>query len=338
MKHTLILLLTSMILSSCYSPKGGYTVRGWISNGAGMIPGVLVVLGEDTVRTDLEGQFVFHNVKRGRKDLMTLVRYNNKYEKLTVHSDITLDTTIRDEYSLSNTIWFIQRHSTTNEPYMQQYLDFRRAIDSLPLVFVRDTSLDHYNVDSIPNANGVLDALQGLSIDNGWLLDMYYAGTDMGGFVMFYTRHEDEQKIPMNEKLKQPIYSLPPHIQVDFTTQGIWSAYQLSHSFSYLPKFWHAYYSECSGIFSLDEVRYRSPALRDSLTHMPDIQNRVEIVDADHAIVTAYWWNDWIGLFEETVFVERKGRSVNFIFPNRNNSDPRTSMRIIVPYDCGIMF
>ena len=338
MKRTLILLLASLLLASCHAQDGEYTVRGYISNGAGGIPNVTVILGEDTVRTDLDGQFVFNNVKQGKKKLVVYELFGLTSKQISVHSNITLDTIIIKEYFLDETIWFLQSHSFTDEPYMQQYLDFRRAIDSLPLVFVSDTALDYYNVDSIPNANGVMDALRGVALEKGWLLDVYYGGGDMGGYVMFYTRHEGEPKIAMNGELGQRAYGLPPHIEVEFTPQGIWSAYQLSHSYSYLPKYWHANYSSCCGVFSLDEVRRRSPALRDSLATRPEIRNRVEIIDAEHAIVSAYWWNNWEGLYEETVFVERSDRTVRFIFPEHENPAPRASKRIIVPYDCGIMF
>ena len=338
MKHALIPLLASLLLASCHTQDGEYTVRGCISNGAGGIPNVIVILGEDTVSTDLEGQFVFNNVKQGRKELLLDGPSGWTSKKIRVRSNITLDTIVIEEEILGETIWFLQSHSTIDEPYMRQYLDFRRAIDSLPLVFVRDTALDHFNVDSIPNANRVMGALRGITPEKGWLLDVYYGGDDMGGSVMFYTRHEWEPKTPINGEIEKNAYGLLPHIQVDFTPQGIWSAYQLSKSYSYLPKFWHAHYSESCGVFTLDEVRRRSPALRDSLASTPEIRNRVEIIDDDHAIVTAYWWNDWTGLYEETVFVERTDRTVRFIFPDRDNPDPRTSMRIIVPYDCGIMF
>lgn len=338
MKHALIPLLASLLLASCHTQDGEYTVRGCISNGAGGIPNVIVILGEDTVSTDLEGQFVFNNVKQGRKELIVDEPYGRTSKKIRVRSNITLDTIVIEEKFLGETIWFLQSHSTIDEPYMRQYIDFRRAIDSLPLVLVTDSVLDHYNVDSITDANGVIGALRGVALEKGWLLDVYYGGDDMGGSVMFYTRHEGEAKIPMNGEIERPAYGLQPHIQVDFTPQGIWSAYQLSQSHRYLPKFWHAHYSESCGVFTLDEVRRRSPALRDSLASTPEIRNRVEIIDDDHAIVTAYWWNDWTGLYEETVFVERTDRTVRFIFPDRDNPDPRTSMRIIVPYDCGIMF
>ena len=244
-----------------------------------------------------------------------------------------------EESSLTPTIWQLQKQTTPSDTYMQQYLDLRLAIDSLEIKQICEKfRFYQFNVDSIPDANSVLSSLRGISIKKGWVLDVKYEGTPYGSFVSFYTRRKNEPKLATTVKASFPNPSLPPHIQVEFTTEGIWSAFQLSNSFRYLPKYSHCHYDDYCGIYSLDEVRCRSIALRDSLAGMPEIHNSVTIHDIDHATITAYWWNDWAGLIKETIFVERRGNTVKFHFPGDENPDPRTTRRILVRYNCGVEF
>ena len=301
------------------------------------MPNVIIQLDSIKTRTDIGGNYYFQNVSKGAHYIST----NNFYKEIEVSSDITLDTIVVDERFLTPTIWHRQKQTTTSDTYMQQYLDFRLAIDSLNIKPIREKyrlKLD-INVDSIPNANSVLNSLRGVSIEKGWLLDVKYKGTIWGdGYASFYTRRENEPKQTISDSVSFPFFGLPEHIQVAFTSEGIWSAYQLANSLYYLPKFGHDLYYDHCGIYSLDEIRCRSVALRDSLSTIPEIQNHVTIHDSVHASVTAYWWNDWEGLVEETTSVERVENSVIFIFPDTRNSDPRAMRRILVRYDCGIEF
>ena len=68
------------------------------------------------------------------------------------------------------------------------------------------------------------------------------------------------------------------------------------------------------------------------------LKNQVIITSDSTAELTAYFWNDWQGLIEEKVFVEQDGKSVRFIFYNKEKPDPRTSYKVLVPYKCGILF
>lgn len=314
-----------------------YTIKGCVTNGACAVPNAIIQLDSIKTRTDIGGNYYFQNVSKGAHYIST----NNFYKEIDVSTDITLDTIVVDERFLTPTIWHRQKQTTTSDTYMQQYLDFRLAIDSLNIKPIREKyrlKLD-INVDSIPDANSVLNSLRGVSIEKGWLLDVKYKGTIWGdGYVSFYTRRENEPKRTISDSVSFPFFGLPEHIQVAFTSEGIWSAYQLANSLYYLPKFGHDLYYDHCGIYSLDEVRCRSIALRDSLYHMPETHNSVTIHDADHATITAYWWNDWEGLIEETVFVERSGNTVKFFFHDSSIPNPLATRRILVSYDCGIEF
>ena len=336
-KIVLISALCSFWLLTNAQAQKNYTIKGCVTNGVCAVPNVIIQLDSIKTRTDIGGNYYFQNVSKGAHYIST----NNFYKEIEVSSDITLDTIVVDERFLTPTIWHRQKQTTTSDTYMQQYLDFRLAIDSLNIKPIREKyrlKLD-INVDSIPNANSVLNSLRGVSIEKGWLLDVKYKGTIWGdGYASFYTRRENEPKQTISDSVSFPFFGLPEHIQVAFTSEGIWSAYQLANSLYYLPKFGHDLYYDHCGIYSLDEIRCRSVALRDSLSTIPEIQNHVTIHDSVHASVTAYWWNDWEGLVEETTSVERVENSVIFIFPDTRNSDPRAMRRILVRYDCGIEF
>lgn len=336
-KLLILSLLFPLVLNA---QEGGFTLRGCVHNGVSVVPGASVELMDMSPRikteTGIDGTFALGGVPEGPHTLRVWSGFHTFSLNVDVHSDITLDTIVTEEVMLESTIWYLQKAtpSPVADPYFRQYLDFRRAIDALNLTF--SDAINGYNTDSVPDASGLIASLRGVTMEEGWTLDIHYTGGGAGGFVNLYSRRVEDPKPPRNVKMLR--YDLVPHIRVDFTPEGIWSAYQLSEAYSYLPKYWHGGYNNYCGIFSLDEVRQRSLALSDSLATTPEIHTRVEILDGDHATVTAYWWNDWTGLFEMTVFVERIGETVNFIYPKSEDSDPRTSSLIIVPYDCGIMF
>ena len=339
MKKILLLYLTLCFfwLLTNAQEHNSFTIKGCVTNGVCAVPNAIIRLDSIKTRTDIEGNFFFQNVSKGTHHIST----NDFYKEIDVSTDITLDTIVVDEQFITPTIWHIQKQATTSDSYKQQYLDFRLAIDSLNIKSFREKYRFKYNVnvDSIPDANSVLTSLRGVSIEKGWLLDVKYEGTIWGdGYVSFYTRRENEPKQAITDSVSFPYFGLLQHIQVEFTSEGIWSAYQLANSIYYLPKHGHDLYYDYCGIYSLDEIRCRSIALRDSLSTIPEIQNHVTIHDSVHASVTAYWWNDWEGLVEETTSVERVENSVIFIFPDTRNSDPRAMRRILVRYDCGIEF
>lgn len=335
-----LLILTLLFPLTLNAQEGGFTLRGCVHNGVSVIPGASVHVTDMSpmlrTKTGIDGTFALSGVPEGPHTVRIWSGFHTFRLKVDVHSDIALDTIVTEEQMLRPAIWYVQQAtpSPVADPYFRQYLDFRRAIDALGLTF--SNKIDGYYTDSVPDASGLIASLRGVTMEEGWTLDVHYTGGGDGGFVNLYSRRVDAPKPPRNVDMVR--YDLLPQLHVDFTPEGIWSAYQLVTANTYLPTFWHGGYNSCCGIFSLDEVRQRSLALRDSLATTPEIHTRVEILDGDHATVTAYWWNDWMGLFEMTVFVERIGETVNFIYPKSEDSDPRTSSRIIVPYDCGIMF
>jgi hypothetical protein len=136
-------------------------------------------------------------------------------------------------------------------------------------------------------------------------------------------------------------------MNVEFTPEGIWSAFQLEVSNRYLLRYWHSYYSESWLVFSVkDEVissfyvgrNKIAQELKSKLEELPPIKNKVEVTSDSTAELTAYFWNDWLGLVEEKVQVQRKGTSVKFIFTQEEHRLTDMTGNVLVPYDCGIMF
>ena len=71
---------------------------------------------------------------------------------------------------------------------------------------------------------------------------------------------------------------------------------------------------------------------------LPPLKNQVVITSDSTAELTAYFWNDWLGLIEEKVQVKRNGTSVKFIFSQEEHRLTDMTGKVLVPYDCGIMF
>jgi hypothetical protein len=144
------------------------------------------------------------------------------------------------------------------------------------------------------------------------------------------------------------LYTMDEYIEVDFTPQGIWSAFQLKKSYCY--KSLDSIgcfdgYDGLTAIFSTKEIvsclnyLYKEHQdVKNKLMQLPPLKNQVVITSDSTAELTAYFWNDWLGLVEEKVQVKRNGTSVKFIFSQEEHRLTDMTGKVLVPYDCGIMF
>lgn len=125
-------------------------------------------------------------------------------------------------------------------------------------------------------------------------------------------------------------------IETPYTEAAFWQAFLLHMAYTQLPLFWHGLYEEIDFIFSRADWRrvkeeatstlFRSdPAVADRMRFTP----KVELID-EGAIITFYAWNDWRGLYRESVVVRRDY--------NGTCSFDEPSRKTIVKYDCMICF
>lgn len=177
------------------------------------------------------------------------------------------------------------------------------------------------------------------------MLDVVYSRGGLGGIAHYYCRKADKPKQRKKLSLKKS-ENILDYMNVEFTPEGIWSAFLLNVSKRYLFKSWHTYYFESWHVFSVEDEILHSVSKYDKfnkdlwqkLNEVPPIKNKIKIINSDNASITYYYWSEWKGLVEEKVHVKRIDETVQFIHYNKEKPDPRTSYKVLVPYNCGVMF
>ena len=150
-------------------------------------------------------------------------------------------------------------------------------------------------------------------------------------------------------------------VDVQFTEEGIWSAYLLNDITCSLPLWWHANYAAIDYVFDMDcltkicklkdeEVKTLLSKSQDQVSTHEDrfhykseldkwlvaklsqeetILPKVTILDGTHAVIEYTYWSDWHGLVFKTVKAEMKNGRISF---DEGNDE------CLAHYDCGIMF
>ena len=371
MKHKIITLLMMLLPIASFAQKKLYSIKGCVvekySEGKLEAAPFLNVILTDTTeniyiggsQTDFDGMYYIDSIPEGRYMLsVSAVGVENYDTVLTINSDCNVDTVkiYNRWYNINgNRIW--ERQVKIGVPDYSDfcreiYIDYRKSVMELNKTLEKQicnlSESECYDaLDSIENVDTMLNHLKGVSLKPGYVLDVFYISNWGGGTAYYYCRRPDESKLAKNPPLEQ-FENVLDHMIVEFTPEGIWSAYLLNISYSYIFKFWHAYYSESWQVFSVkDEIIYTlskyDTDTEDSTTWkelsvLPPIKNKVEIIDSNNASITSYYWNEWEGLIEEKVHVERVGETVRFIRYDKDNPDSRTSYKVLVFYWCGIQF
>jgi hypothetical protein len=234
--------------------------------------------------------------------------------------------------------------------YREIYMDYRTAVKDLNKKLDKNIRRsykgDYDTSSSVKNVDTILTHLKGVNLKASYVLDVFYKGGGGGGMALFYCRKADERKHRKNPPLEE-FENVLDYMNVEFTPEGIWSAFQLEVSNRYLYKFGCGYYSESWLVFSVkDEIissfyvgrNKTARELKSKLEQLPPIKNRVEITSCSTAELTAYFWNDWLGLVEEKVQVQREGSSVKFIFTQEEHDSKDMTGNVLAPYHCGVIF
>ena len=275
---------------------------------------------------------------------------------MTINTDCYFDTLgIYNYHTYIDDHYVWQRQCRMTHPdctdfYREIYIDYRKSVMELNKTLEKqicDLSECYDALDSIENVDTMLNHLKGVSLKPGYVLDVFYISNWGGGTAYYYCRRPDESKLAKNPPLEQ-FENVLDYMNVEFTPEGIWSAYLLETSYSYIFKYWHAYYSESWQVFSVKDEMIYSLSKYDTdtedsttwkeLSVLPPVKNKVEIIDSNNASITSYYWNEWEGLVEEKVHVERVGETVRFIYYKKDNPDSRTSYKVLVFYWCGLQF
>ncbi len=365
MRTKIIALLFTLLPIVAFAQENLYSIKGCVvekySEGkleAAPFLNVILTDTTDKIRiggshTDFDGMYYIDSIPEGRYMLtVRSVGAENYDTVLTINSDCNVDTVkIYNRWYNINGIRIWERQVKIGFPdysdsYREIYMDYRMAIKGLNKTIDKKIELPkRYDALRRVKVDTILTHLKGVSMKTGYVLDVFYKGGGGGGMAHFYCRKADERKHRKNPPLEE-FENVLDYMNVEFTPEGIWSAFQLEVSNRYLYKFWHAYYSESWLVFSKDEVissfyvgrNKIAQELKSKLEELPPIKNKVEITSDSTAELTAYFWNDWLGLVEEKVQVKRNGTSVKFIFSQEEHRLTDMTGNVLVPYDCGIMF
>ena len=356
----MLLPLASFAQEKLYTIKGCVVAR-YSESKFNVEPFVVVRLTDTTEniyiggsQSDFDGMYYIDSIPEGRYKLKVTCVFFDSYDTvLTINSDCNIDT-VKIYSRLHNIngarIW--ERQVKIGVPdysdlYREIYMDYRMAIKGLNKTIDKKIGKlpKRYDALSRVKVDTILTHLKGVSMKKGYVLDVFYKGGGGGGMALFYCRKADERKHRKNPPLEE-FENVLDYMNVEFTPEGIWSAFQLEVSNRYLYKFWHAYYSESWLVFSKDEAissfyvgrNKVGQELINKLEELLPIKNKVEVTSDSTAELTAYFWNDWLGLVEEKVQVQRKGTSVKFIFTQEEHRLTDMTGTVLVPYDCGIMF
>ena len=367
MKHKIITLLMMLLPIASFAQKKLYSIKGCVvekySEGKLEAAPFLNVILTDTTeniyiggsQTDFDGMYYIDSIPEGRYMLtVRSVGAENYDTVLTINSDCNVDTVkiYNRWYNINgNRIW--ERQVKIGVPdysdlYREIYMDYRMAIKGLNKTIDKKIGKLPKRYDALRRVkvDTILTHLKGVSMKTGYVLDVFYKGGGGGGMALFYCRKADERKHRKNPPLEE-FENVLDYMNVEFTPEGIWSAFQLEVSNRYLYKFGCGYYSESWLVFSVkDEIissfyvgrNKTARELKSKLEQLPPIKNRVEITSCSTAELTAYFWNDWLGLVEEKVQVQREGSSVKFIFTQEEHESKDMTGNVLAPYHCGIMF
>lgn len=366
MRTKIIALLFTLLPIVAFAQENLYSIKGCVvARYSGtkfkVEPFINVILTDTTEnihiggsQTDFDGMYYIDSIPKGRYKLkVSFVFYDSYDTVLTINSNCNIDT-VKIYSRLHNIngarIW--ERQVKIGIPdysdlYREIYMDYRMAIKGLNKTIDKKIGKLPKRYDALRRVkvDTILTHLKGVSMKTGYVLDVFYKGGGGGGMALFYCRKADERKHRKNPPLEE-FENVLDYMNVEFTPEGIWSAFQLEVSNRYLYKFWHAYYSESWLVFSKDELissfyvgrNKIAQELKSKLEELPPIKNKVEITSDSTAELTAYFWNDWLGVVEEKVQVKRNGTSVKFIFTQEKHRLTDMTGKVLVPYDCGIMF
>ncbi len=141
--------------------------------------------------------------------------------------------------------------------------------------------------------------------------------------------YDDTEKIP----------PFLPYFEVPFTELGIMEAWLLTIAPNFMPKVWHACYSDVDYIADRQKFEKLFSDTDNRDTNFITAANKVKTIpfdellpqikiDGNRASLIYSYWSEWRGLVRETVVVTPKGKSVEFSPP---------SVERLVPYDCGLL-
>jgi hypothetical protein len=194
------------------------------------------------------------------------------------------------------------------------------------------------------DVNQYFKALTHLHMQPGYLLDYVYHYDGMGGFPILYARPAEQaayasetdlltaMKLAAITEAKEQYLT---YLQVEDTAEGYFDYVTLRVMANQFYQFWHAAYNDkqivCSSAALEAVLKQKRVGLAIPIT--ASLQARllklepVITLQAETAIVTIITFSNWKGFVQETWTIERRS-------PYRVTIDSK----VLVPYNCGVMF
>lgn len=197
--------------------------------------------------------------------------------------------------------------------------------------------LNEFDYKNASDLKEVSQLFSELKIKDGYVLDYFEAGDDMGARCIPYCHKINKAgvstRVPYN-KIEEFVPVLE-FFEVPFTEEGILQAWLLDNLSIFMHKLWHGLYGNRDFVFTDEDFEN----LKENVTNI-DVANALQAIEPESiypsvkigrnaALLTLAYWSNWRGLIKESVTAERDGESVIF-------GTPETVT--LVKYNCGIKF
>jgi hypothetical protein len=206
------------------------------------------------------------------------------------------------------------------------------------------------SIDRLFDPNQLLEPLDHLSMEAGYVLDFVYVNDGLGGYPILYARPKTQPSYSNLEEYQQdmadcgetdetPACNYLNFVISDGSEEGYfqWVLLRMMGDQFYL--FWHANYNDAEIIANKDRLNELVTFIEDTDFGYPfsaaqklkiNLINPIPTVTIkdDHVTVRVVWFTKWGGFIESTYTLSREAphEVINL------------EMEELVPYDCGVMF
>ena len=205
---------------------------------------------------------------------------------------------------------------------------------------------EHFRVEN-PVENGTefdpnrfIDALTHLSLEPGYVLDYVYTYDGMGGYPTLFARPVDSPPYLSWADVPENAEYYLDHVMVDDTPEGFLQYILFSQVAEQFYLYWHSGYNDREAVCTSGEVKTIIKDLSDGDFGLPIsftgklkalAMRQVEpmvTIDTDTVTIEMVTFTMWGGFYQETYTIQRA-------LPHTILEHER---KLLVPYECGIMF
>jgi hypothetical protein len=223
----------------------------------------------------------------------------------------------------------------------------RATLDGISAQYSGHPFPDYFQTEDPVKQGGEFDvmqyfvALDHLSMQPGYVLDYVYHFDGMGGYPVLYVRPADQPAYPSEADLRTSGYDLNymDYVQADDTPESYFQFVVLATTGDLFYMFWHADYAEKQLVCNKTDINNIVASLDGNFGYRMPLVSRVRAAMLQGVIpsvsvgeqtveVRLVTFTRWGGFYLETYTI--------------NRSSPHTIQdvqeKILIPYECGVMF